>query len=64
MTEPIAPLPWRKVRTTTSWQLRDANDKLVSIVENMDFIWSVVEPYQNHKADADAVLAMREGVDE
>jgi hypothetical protein len=64
MIEPVSPLPWRKVRTTTSWQLRDANNNLVSYSENAEFIAALVETYQAHKADAEAVLRMKEDVDE
>jgi hypothetical protein len=42
----------------------DANGKIVSFPENHEFLFGLVLSLQAHKADADAVLKMKECVDE
>ena len=64
MTEPIAPLPWMVRKTSNGVCYYDANGKIVSFPENHEFLFGLVLSLQAHKADADAVLKMKECVDE
>lgn len=64
MSEPVNPLPWMKRKTGTSAAYYDANGVLVSFPLNHEYLFSLVEADQEHRADAQAVLKMTEAADE